>query len=149
MNLKLYFRAITTHMFQPRFVSGTKSIFGDEINYENSHFSMMRIYCVDGFNISLQINYLNYCSTEAGYRKFGFDWEDVEWGMSSSHEPRLDDYAESPGNSSSSVGRIPVDIIQNILDEEHGGIDWEKTFSVERCLDFHRIDTKKSLRSVR
>lgn len=149
MNLKLYFRAITTHMFQPRFVSGSKSIFGDQINYENSHFQMMRIHCVDGFNISLQINYLNYCSTEAGFRKFGFDWEEVEWGMSSLHEPRLDYWSDQPGDSRKGVGRIPTDEIQSILDEEHGGIDWEATLSLERCLHFHHLMMEKELAPIR
>ncbi len=149
MNLKLYFRAITTHMFQPRFISGTKSIFFEgTLNYENAHFQMMRIHAMDGWNVSLQINAFNYCSTEAGYRKFGFNWEEVEWGMSSEHEPDLDEYAEIAGNSSDSVGRIPIDVIQGIFDN-HGGIDWEKTLSLERCLAFHRIKMEDPSSSIR
>jgi hypothetical protein len=149
MNLKLYFRAITTHMFQPRFLSGAKNLFGEPMRYEGSHFSMMRIFAKDGFSVSLQLNPFNYCSSEKGYREFGFDWEDVEFGCSSSHDKDLDLYAECSGDTTQNVGRVPVDAMQKIFDNNHGGIDWERTLSMQNCMKFHGIDPKKEFHRIR
>ena len=52
--------------------------------YQNKFFFIPRIYCKDGFNISIQVNNTNYCGSENGTRTFGLDWKLVEWGFPSS-----------------------------------------------------------------
>lgn len=111
MNLELYFRLIATIVQQVG-------------KYENSFFLCPRIVCSDGFNISLQISKGSYCSTENGYRKFGFYFKSVEWGFPSEQDPTLD--------HSDSVGNIDIADMQKICDS-HGGIDWSKTLSKEAC----------------
>jgi|SRR6478609_4310962 len=111
MNLELYFRLIATTVHQVG-------------KYENSFFLCPRIVCVDGFSVSLQISKGSYCASENGYRKFGFNFQSVEYGFPSEYEQLL--------ASNDSVGSIDVVDIQNICDS-HGGIDWQKTISKEAC----------------
>ncbi len=113
MNLKLYFRLILTIVEQID-------------SYKNSYFSCPCIYCKDGWYISLQINKGNYCSSENGYRQFGFNIRTVEWGFPSIYESLL--------SSSEDVGQIDIEDIQTICDL-HGGIDWEQTISENNCRD--------------
>ena len=51
------------------------------VNYDNVYFYCPRVFAKDGFNVSLQIQNGNYCSSENGYRKFGHTWEEVEFGF--------------------------------------------------------------------
>lgn len=100
-------------------------------NYEESFFLIPRIFCKDGFNISVQVNSSNYCGSENGVRTFGLDWKLVEWGFPS--EPIDGDKfnAEDKDKTTESVGGY-VEI--GLLDElctEHGGIDLQKTLSEE------------------
>lgn len=100
-------------------------------NYEESFFLIPRIFCKDGFNISVQVNSSNYCGSENGVRTFGLDWKLVEWGFPS--EPIDGDKfnAEDKNKTTESVGGY-VEI--GLLDElctEHGGIDLQKTLSEE------------------
>ena len=114
----------------------TKTIFDTPLNYEDCQFHMMHICARDGFRVSLQLNAYNYCSSERGYREFGYEWETVEFGMTSVHEPFMDMFAEKSGDTTNTVGRIDVDTMQYIFDKYHGGIDWEETLSVKNCLHF-------------
>lgn len=43
--------------------------------YQDKFFFVPRIYCKDGFNISIQVNRANYCASENGTRTFGLDWK--------------------------------------------------------------------------
>jgi hypothetical protein len=135
MTLLLFLRAWVTAIFQASVVSGKKSIVGQEMSYDTENFFVPRIVCKDGWAISLQVHHGNYCSTENGYRKFGYSFDRVEWGFPTSHEPALMDSADGLGedeDTTGTVGSIEVDKIQAILDT-HGGIDWEVTLSVAAC----------------
>ena len=57
---------------------------------------------------------------EFGYPS-GFNWET---------EALFAKYAENDYDISSTVGRIPVEVLESIF-EIHSGIDWDKTLSVE------------------
>lgn len=82
-----------------------------------------RIFCKDGFNISIQNRYMNYCGSENGVRSFGLDWKTVEWGFPSEELPDEEKY-----NSEGDVGGyVPMEVMDELL-ESHGGIDYEETF---------------------
>ena len=110
-------------------VSGMK---GDSANdmqntYDEKFFLLPRIYCKDGFNISVQVNHNNYCASENGTRTFGLDWKLVEWGFPSEDIDPVKFNAEDKDDTQHSVGGyVDVKLI-NGLCEEHGGFDLETT----------------------
>lgn len=153
MDITLYFRLILSTLFQSQVTYDKKDRHSREMSYENQLFYCPRIWAKDGFNVSLQIHHGNYCSSENGYRQFGHTMKDVEFGFPSENEPLMHKYAEGYGyskqqfneewnrledvpfsedtfNITDTVGRIPVSVMEEVF-EKHGGIDWEKTISVE------------------
>lgn len=154
MNLTLYFRLILSTLFQSQVTYDKKSPFTERaMSYDNQLFYCPRVWAKDGFNVSLQIHHSNYCSSENGYREFGHTMEEVEFGFPSENEPLMFEYAEMYGynkpqfddngerledipfdintfNITDTVGRIPVSVMEEVF-QKHGGVDWEKTISVE------------------
>ena len=153
MNLTLYFRLILMSIFQRQVTFDKKGLLGSPMGYDTQLFYCPRVYAKDGFNVSLQIHHGNYCSSENGYREFGHTMEEVEFGFPSENEPLMHKYAESYGyskpqfdeewnrledvpfsedtfNITDTVGRIPVSVMEEVF-EKHGGVDWEKTKSIE------------------
>ena len=98
--------------------------------YNRAFFYVPRIYCKDGFSISIQIHHGNYCASENGTREFGLNWKLVEWGFPN-QEIDGDKYnAENPEDVCNTVGGyVEIELIEGLLDE-HGGIDYQKTFEV-------------------
>ena len=96
----------------------------NERNYQFNYFHLPRIYCKDGFNISIQVNSGSYCGSENGYRQFGSEWKLVEWGFPSQaidhkeYESECDNDAETVN----SVGSVETEKIDKLL-ELHDGID--------------------------
>ena len=100
-------------------------------NYSKIFFLLPRIYCVDGFNISIQCHNGSYCSSENGTRSFGYNWKLLEWGFPSENDDLLKDSAEDPNNVISTVGGyVDINILQELIDN-HGGIDFAITCSEE------------------
>ena len=126
MTLVQFFRLILISIFQPMVTSGKKGFMGEDISYKNQMFYCPVIYAKDGFHISLQIHNGNYCSSENGYRQFGLTMTEVEFGFPSEEVEALKEYAESPDNLTQTVGNVPIDVVQKILNDK-GGIDWGKT----------------------
>lgn len=99
--------------------------------YRNKFFFIPRIYCNDGFNISIQVHQGNYCGSENGTRTFGLDWKLVEWGFPSSEIDAQKYNAEDEGDTTNSVGGyVEISLIDELC-EEHGGIDLAKTLQEE------------------
>ena len=130
MNLTLFFRLALMSIFQPSITSLKKGIMGTPMNYDTEFFYLPRVYAKDGWHISLQINRGNYCSSENGYRCFGHTMQAVEFGFPSAHEELLVKHAEDDGDITKTVGSVPVSVLESIF-EKRGGIDWEKTLSIE------------------
>lgn len=131
MKLIHFFRLIQMSIFQKTIVDMVHNrTYNDKMSYNNTYFFCPRIHCNDGFSISLQIHNGNYCSSENGYRTLGHTMESVEFGFPNQDEELLKEYAEEPDNLKHTVGQLPIDIAQQIIDK-HGGIDWDKTVSVE------------------
>lgn len=147
MNLLLFFRLIVMSIFQSM-ITHTCKHHGEDMCYDNQLFHCPRVFAKDGFNISLQINNCNYCSSNNGYRTLGHTMEKVEFGFPSMNEPLLWKYGERYGcekydeegneipfdstnyDVTGEVGIIPVEECEKVF-EAHGGIDWEKTISIE------------------
>lgn len=115
-----------------------------EKNYQHNYFHLPRIFCKDGFNISIQVNCGNYCGSENGWRKFGKEWKGVEWGYPSGEIDSVKYNSESE-DTIGSVGCIETELIDELL-ESHGGIDIVATLSnAHNTLKEYFIYVRKSL----
>jgi hypothetical protein len=127
-------------------VAGSNKNYRGDMSYDNQFFLCPTVYAKDGFYVSLQIHNGNYCSSENGYRKLGHTWERVEFGFPSEDDVLLHEYSESFGFKKESavgtVGSIPVSVLEELF-AKRGGIDWEKTISVEEYESQNFLDTKK------
>lgn len=156
MTLQLFLRAWVTAIFQSQVIYNKTNFHNEKMSYDNQLFYTPRIVCKDGFSVSLQIHNSNYCSTENGHREFGYSYQSVEFGFPSENDKDLAKFSEMYGYSSynydvpegedaveipfneetfdctGTVGSVPIEDIQRILDN-HGGIDWETTLSVDSC----------------
>lgn len=117
-------------IFQKRVTQMMKYSLRSDDKYKEIYFSCPRVYAKDGFSVSLQIDSGSYCSSENGYRQFGHTMQEVEFGFPSEADPMFKEYAEEPDNITETVGRIPVNVLEEMF-AKHGGIDWNKTISVK------------------
>ena len=77
-----------------------------------------RIYCADGFNISVQAHSGAYCSPRDGQGP----WSLVECGYPSAEPELIMQYAEDKENpTATAYGYVPIDLVDQLL-ELHGGI---------------------------
>lgn len=133
MNLIQFFRLIEMCTFQS-YIRSSFVINYDHtkhLKYDNTMLLCPKIFCMDEFSISLQIHHGAYCSSENGFRTLGHTMQTVEFGFPNQEEELLKEYAENPESLTQTVGQIPIEIAQEIIDK-HGGIDWEKTVSIEQ-----------------
>lgn len=107
---------------------GNGNLQGMEQKYNRNFFFLPRIYCKDGFNISVQVHNSNYCASENGYRTFGLNWERVEWGFPSQEIDGEKFNAEEKDNTTESVGSVEIALIDELC-EQHNGIDLSATLS--------------------
>ena len=94
--------------------------------YARNYFFLPRVFCVDGFNISIQVNNGNYCGSENGTRTFGTDWKTVEWGFPSEDIDPEKYYAENEDTITTVGSYVPMNTMEELI-EEHGGIDLQRT----------------------
>lgn len=94
--------------------------------YEKNFFILPKVYCKDGFNISIQIHNGSYCGSENGIRKFGIDWKLVEWGFPSQPIDAEKYMSERAETINGVGGYVPVELMEELI-EEHGGIDLQTT----------------------
>jgi len=82
-----------------------------------------RVYCKDGFSVSMQAGEGIYCQPR---RDGDLCYYMVELGYPSAPMPEIEDRAEDKGTLETVWGYVPVADVQKILDS-HGGIDEAKT----------------------
>lgn len=83
----------------------------------NKYDNRKRLYCKDGFNLSIQSSDFHEC----------VDGISVEIGFPSDGEELLKQYAENKSNLTNTVyGYVPYDVVNKVI-ESHKGIDWSKT----------------------
>ena len=85
-----------------------------------------RIYCNDGFNLSVQANEGTYCAPRRLLDENETYYE-AEIGYPSEVEPLITEFAEEPDYTNTVYPYVSTDLIEQVL-EKHGGIDEEKTF---------------------
>lgn len=85
----------------------------------NPYLVRPRIYCKDGFSISVQGGTeFHYCTP----RKHCNQYECVELGFPSAEDPLLEDYAEDPSDQTGTVyGYVPIEVVESLI-EKHGGM---------------------------
>lgn len=99
--------------------------------YDDKIFFIPRIYCKDGFNISIQVHNGNYCASENGIQTFGLDWKLVEWGFPSEHIDGKKYNAQDDGDTTNSIGSyVEIGLIDELC-EKHGGINLAQTLQEE------------------
>lgn len=94
--------------------------------YGDLFFFIPRIYCKDGFNISIQVNYGNYCASENGKSKFGYKYTLVEWGYPSEMIDADKYDAEEPNTTHTVGGYVNIRLLEQLC-REHGGFDLYRT----------------------
>lgn len=83
-----------------------------------------RVWCRDGFNISIQGGEGSYSTPRKNVQEFMA----MECGYPNRVEELILEFAEDRANPTETVyGWVPIDIIQQVIDK-HGGIDRDRTF---------------------
>lgn len=78
-----------------------------------------RLYCYDGYSISVQASEYHYCSPRLNGLQ---DYESVELGFPSKEDELINEYAEdNPGCLNTVYGYVPIEIVEKLI-EKHGGI---------------------------
>ena len=90
-----------------------------------------RIFCVDGFNLSIQANEGAYCAPRRILENKNETYYAAEIGYPSQAELLIIKFAEGLDYTNTVYPYVPTGIIEQVL-EKHGGIDVEKTFQNER-----------------
>ena len=80
-----------------------------------------RMYCNDGFHMSVQAHEYNHCSPRVKPEETDCYYQ-VEVGFPSEREELLMEYADDYDNPTNTVyGYVPVEVVQEVI-EKHGGI---------------------------
>ena len=94
------------------------------VSYKNGRFKEItpKLYCKDGFNMSVQASRIHYSSPKEDDPGEG-GYESVEVGYPSKIEKLLMPYIESPEKPTDTVyPYVPVETVVKVI-EKHGGID--------------------------
>ena len=92
-------------------------------NYYNGTFEIQanrpRLYCNDGYSISVQASEFHYCSPRLNGLQ---DYKSVELGYPSAEDELINKYAENALNYTDTVyGYAPIEVVEKFI-EKHGGI---------------------------
>lgn len=127
MTLREFVNTMVFGVLMPKYNRPT--INGMKETYDSTPFVLPRVYCKDGFNISVQCHNGNYCASENGVREFGIDWKLVEWGFPSEEIDGSKYNAEDESNTKETVGGyVEIELLEELI-SEHGGIDLSMTLS--------------------
>lgn len=78
-----------------------------------------RLYCNDGYSISVQASEFHYCSPRINGAQ---DYESVELGFPSEEDELINEYTDSGFDYTDTVyGYVPIEIVEKLI-EKHGGI---------------------------
>ena len=90
-------------------------------NRASDWFGVKRMYCNDGFSMSVQAHDGAYCDPRVDPAKTDYYFE-VEIGYPSEKEHLIMQYAEDVDNPTDTVyGYVPVEVVAEVI-EKHGGI---------------------------
>ena len=77
-----------------------------------------RLYCNDGYSISVQASAFHYCSPRLNGAQ---DYKSVELGFPNMEDELINEYAEGLDYTDTVYGYVPIEIIEKLI-EKHGGI---------------------------
>lgn len=78
-----------------------------------------RLYCNDGYSISVQASAFHYCSPRLNGLQ---DYKSVELGYPSAEDELINEYAENAIDYTDTVyGYVPIEVVEKLI-EKHGGI---------------------------
>lgn len=80
-----------------------------------------RLYCNDGYSISVQASELHYCEPRYNGAQ---DYESVELGFPSIEDELINEYAEDDPYTKTIYGYVPIEIVEELINK-HGGIKAE------------------------
>lgn len=92
-------------------------------SYYNGTFEIQanrpRLYCNDGYSISVQASKFHYCSPRLNGLQ---DYKSVELGYPSAEDELINEYAKNALNYTDTVyGYVPIEVVEKLI-EKHGGI---------------------------
>ena len=96
-----------------------------QITKDNCYGNKPRLYCADGFSVSVQANRFVYCTPRVDNASY---YSSVELGYPSMVDELIIDYAEDDNYTNTVYGYVPVHIVDALI-KKHGGI--EKRFLEE------------------
>lgn len=105
---------MTIKEFLATTIKAHKYLFSDEIIQENRP----RLFCNDGFSISVQASKSHYCRPRLDGPQ---DYEAVELGYPSDEDELINDYAEGDNYTKTVYGYVPIEVAERLI-EKHGGI---------------------------
>lgn len=95
------------------------------VSNERKTYHRPRIVCNDGFNMSVQCGYGNYCNPREDNEDF---YTSAEIGFPNEKEYLIMEYAEDKEIPTDTVyGWVPSSIVDKVI-EKHGGINIAETF---------------------
>ena len=77
-----------------------------------------RLYCNDGYSISVQASEFHYCSPRLNGLQ---DYKSVELGYPSAEDELINEYAEGMDYTDTVYGYVPIEVVEKLI-EKHGGI---------------------------
>ena len=77
-----------------------------------------RLYCNDGYSISVQASEFHYCSPRLNGLQ---DYKSVELGYPSTEDELINEYAEGMDYTDTVYGYVPIEVVEKLI-EKHGGI---------------------------
>ena len=77
-----------------------------------------RLYCNDGYSISVQASAFDYCSPRLNGLQ---DYESVELGFPSMEDELINEYAEDMDYTKTVYGYVPIEVVERLI-KKHGGI---------------------------
>ena len=105
---------MTVKEFLATTIKSHKYLFSDEIIQENRP----RLYCNDGYSISVQASSFHYCMPRLDGVQ---NYESVELGFPSKEDELINDYAEGDDYTKTVYGYVPIEVVERLI-EKHGGI---------------------------
>ena len=80
-----------------------------------------RLHCADGFSVSVQMSYFNYCNPREALTRSD-QYTEAELGYPSQEEPLITEYAEDRQDLSRTVyGYVPMQVVEQVF-QKHGGL---------------------------
>lgn len=89
-------------------------------NVEYGHYQTTRprVYCKDGYNVSIQAGSGIYCTPRMNLKDGGY--LTVELGFPSVEDKLINKYAECEDYTQTVYGYVPIEIVEELI-EKHGG----------------------------